>query len=159
MQTEAWRAEVEILQQVLVGREGVLFLEFNIPRMGKRVDAVLILAQVIFVVEFKVGEIAFERSATEQVWDYALDLANFHEGSHGVPIVPMLVATGARAKPLRCIEGSNRVYDPMHVTADQFRAAIDFAKNTKKTSGFTRVTPLKYRVGDASLLVTLELVA
>jgi large subunit ribosomal protein L17 len=39
------------------------------------------------------------------------------------------------------------------------RAAMDFAKNTKKTSGFTRVTPLKYRVGDASLLVTLELIA
>ena len=39
------------------------------------------------------------------------------------------------------------------------RAAMDVAKNTKKTSGFTRVTPLKYRAGDASLLVTLELVA
>lgn len=38
------------------------------------------------------------------------------------------------------------------------RAAIEYAKKTKKTSGFTRVTPLKYRVGDASLLVTLELI-
>lgn len=38
------------------------------------------------------------------------------------------------------------------------RAAMDFAKATTRTSGFTRVTPLKYRVGDASLLVTLELV-
>lgn len=126
-QTDAWLAEVEILQRVLVDREGALFLEFNIPRMGKRVDAVLVIAHVIFVVEFKVGENAFERSATEQAWDYALDLANFHEGSHGVPIVPMLVATGARAKPLRCIEGPNRVYDPMHVAAAQFRAAIELA--------------------------------
>lgn len=44
-------------------------------------------------------------------------------------------------------------------TESASRAAIDYAKNTKKTSGFTRVTPLKYRAGDASLLVTLELVA
>jgi large subunit ribosomal protein L17 len=39
------------------------------------------------------------------------------------------------------------------------KAAIDLAQSTQKTSGFTRVTPLKYRDGDASMLVTLEFVA
>lgn len=43
-------------------------------------------------------------------------------------------------------------------TEQASRAAIAYAKSTEKTSGFTRLTPLKYRVGDASLLVTLELV-
>lgn len=126
-QTDAWHTEVEILKHALTNRRGELFLEFNIPRMGKRVDAVLIIAHVLFVIEFKVGESAFERSATEQAWDYALDLANFHEGSHGLPIVPMLVATGARAKPLSCNEGPHRVYEPMHVTVGQLAAAVDFA--------------------------------
>jgi large subunit ribosomal protein L17 len=38
------------------------------------------------------------------------------------------------------------------------KAAIEMAKTTQRTSGFTRCTPLKYRAGDASMLVTLELV-
>ena len=61
--------------------------------MGRRVDAVLITGSVVFVIEFKVGAAEFEPSAIEQVWDYALDLKNFHAASHGVPIAPILVAT------------------------------------------------------------------
>jgi hypothetical protein len=59
--------------------------------MGQRIDAVVLSGPVVFVVEFKVSE--FERAALDQVWDYALDLKNFHEASHAVAIVPILVAT------------------------------------------------------------------
>jgi hypothetical protein len=48
---------------------------------------------VIVAMEFKVGEREFARHALNQAWDYALDLKNFHLGSHHAPIVPMLVAT------------------------------------------------------------------
>ena len=51
----------------------------------------------MFVVEFKVGESTFDRAAVDQVWDYALDLKNFHEASHTVSIVPILIATETKA--------------------------------------------------------------
>src|SRR5687768_7053702 len=81
-QKAAWLAQIEFLRSQLVGLGGSVFLEFNIPRMGRRIDAVLVIGPVIFVVEFKVGESDFDRAAVEQVWDYALDLKNFHEASH-----------------------------------------------------------------------------
>ena len=95
-QRDAWLEQIAFLQDRLVGLTGALFLEFNIPRMGRRVDAALLLGPVVFVIEFKVGESAFERAAVDQVWDYALDLKNFHEASHSVSIIPILIATGAR---------------------------------------------------------------
>jgi hypothetical protein len=45
--------------------------------------------------EFKVGTEQFDNAALDQVVDYALDLKNFHSGSHDRPIVPIVVATGA----------------------------------------------------------------
>ena len=65
--------------------------------MGKRIDVVLIIGSVIFVLEFKVGEKEFPSYAIDQVWDYALDLKNFHETSHDVYIAPVLIATNAKA--------------------------------------------------------------
>jgi hypothetical protein len=52
-------------------------------------------SSVLFVIEFKVGEREFTSAALDQVWDYALDLRNFHETSHAVAIAPILVATQA----------------------------------------------------------------
>jgi Uncharacterized conserved protein (DUF2075) len=66
-------------------------------RMGKRADAVLVIGEFVLVVEFKVGASEHSSSAYDQVVDYALDLKNFHEGSHGVPIVPILVSTNAES--------------------------------------------------------------
>src|ERR1043166_2623980 len=94
-QKNAWVAEIEILKTSLSGLDGRIFLEYSIPRMGRRVDAVLIIANVVFVLEFKVGETAFLPTAIDQVWDYALDLKNFHEKSHTAVIAPILVATEA----------------------------------------------------------------
>lgn len=64
--------------------------------MGKRVDVVAIVKGIVFVIEFKVGEHNYYRSNLEQVWDYALDLKNFHEPSHKALLVPILVATEAK---------------------------------------------------------------
>lgn len=97
LQRDAWLATIRLLKQHLVGREGHLLLEFNIPRMGLRVDAVLLLAGCIVLLEFKVGERVATPAAREQVWEYALDTKNFHEPSHALPIVPVLVPTEYRA--------------------------------------------------------------
>ena len=63
--------------------------------MGKRVDCVLIIENIVFVIEFKVGEIEYLNHNVDQVWDYALDLKNFHKPSHTAVIVPVLIATEA----------------------------------------------------------------
>ncbi len=97
-QRDAWRSQISILQNQLLpfaGR-GSIFFEFIVPRLGKRIDVLALIDHVIFVIEFKVGESLFNRSAVDQVWDYALDLKNFHETSHHCAIAPILVATNAK---------------------------------------------------------------
>ena len=68
-QNKAWKEQIEILKSALVGYNGILFFEFSIPRMGKRVDAIAIINNVVFVIEFKVGETTFHTYQIEQVWD------------------------------------------------------------------------------------------
>jgi hypothetical protein len=92
-QNKAWQSQIVILQEVLKFQKGHIFFEFSIPRMGKRVDCILLLNNVIFVIEFKVGEKEFLSHNIEQVWDYALDLKNFHKPSHNAIIAPILIAT------------------------------------------------------------------
>lgn len=125
-QKEAWLEQIAFLQKNLQGLTGTLFLEFNIPRMGSRVDAVLLIGPVVFVVEFKVGEAAFNRADAEQVWDYALDLKNFHEASHQVSLVPILIATEARESvAAKLTKDADGVYHPILVHAGAFRATIE----------------------------------
>jgi hypothetical protein len=97
-QRDAWLEEIRILKTVLHPYNGSVYFEYSIPRMGKRIDVILVIGSVIFVLEFKVGEKEFASYATDQVWDYALDLKNFHETSHEVYIAPVLIATRAKAK-------------------------------------------------------------
>lgn len=98
-QVDAWLGSIDVLRAALTpfGGRGHLFLEFDIPRMGRRVDALLVLDHVVFVIEFKVGAKVFSGADLDQVMDYALDLKNFHEPSHLIPLVPVLVSTHAPA--------------------------------------------------------------
>ena len=91
-QRDAWIEQTKILKRALAGHSGQIYLEFSIPRMGKRIDALVIIGPVIFVIEFKIGESKFLQADIDQVTDYALDLHNFHEGSHTAIIAPILVA-------------------------------------------------------------------
>ena len=127
-QRDAWLYQIALLQTVLSGLNGSLSLEFSIPRMGRRIDAVVIAGPAVFVIEFKVGQQVPERAAFEQVWDYALDLKNFHEASHAVPIVPILIPTeaGVSSEPM-LKAGPDRVYQPISVGSEGLRAAIDIA--------------------------------
>lgn len=92
----AWTNEIKTLKEVLKNYQGKIFFEYSIPRMGKRIDVLIIIRNVIFVLEFKVGEKDFVQNAIDQVWDYALDLKNFHETSHIHLIAPILVATDSK---------------------------------------------------------------
>src|SRR4030067_2834440 len=81
-QRGAWVTEIEIRHEILKPYEGSIYFEYSIPRMGRRIDVVLLIGPVIFVLEFKVGESEFGLQAIDQVYDYALDLKNFHDSSH-----------------------------------------------------------------------------
>ena len=96
-QRDAWRKEISILKDVLVKFDGSISFEYSIPRMGKRIDVILLIGPIIFILEFKIGEDHFSTYAIDQVWDYALDLKNFHESSHTHLIVPILIATESNA--------------------------------------------------------------
>lgn len=95
-QKDAWVEEIRILKSVLLEFAGSIYFEYSIPRMGQRIDVLLIIDQIIFILEFKVGEKDYPGYAIDQVWDYALDLKNFHETSHDKYIVPILIATNAK---------------------------------------------------------------
>lgn len=127
-QTNAWLAQIALLQEALkvFDHKGRIYFEYVIPRLGKRIDCILLLEHALFVLEFKAGEGEFNNSALDQVWDYALDLRNFHETSHDVPIAPLLIATEAASVPL-ALTGTihdDRMLRPIRVGKGQTVAAI-----------------------------------
>ncbi len=99
-QRDAWQLQIDVLKRLLLGHGGTIYLEYSIPRMGKRVDVLLLIGNAIFVVEFKVGDRRYWSGAMNQVTDYALDLKNFHDTSHDRYIVPILIATEAPVMPI-----------------------------------------------------------
>lgn len=94
-QKNSWITQIIFLKTWLKQIDGALIFEYSIPRMGRRIDCVIISAGVVFAIEFKVGSSTFDRYAIDQVTDYALDLKNFHEQSHHKKIVPILICTEA----------------------------------------------------------------
>lgn len=107
-QKNAWIEEISIMKTVLASlmeeisqdstkADGQIIFEYDIPRLGKRVDVVLLYRGIIFCIEFKVGESRILEADVDQVLDYALDLNNFHKFSQERVIVPILVATNYKA--------------------------------------------------------------
>lgn len=93
---EAWKSEIEVVKGVLSAlpdKTGQIIFEYDIPRLGKRIDVVLLYRGIVFCLEFKVGESKILEADVDQVLDYALDLKNFHKFSYEKVIVPILVAT------------------------------------------------------------------
>lgn len=95
-QSNAWKRQIEILKQTILNFQGRVYFEFTIPRMGKRVDNILIIDNCIFILEFKIGSNKYDKYAKDQAFDYGLDLNNFHEGSHVKIIIPILIADKAK---------------------------------------------------------------
>lgn len=127
-QSRAWETQIDILKETLVGFKGQLFFEFSIPRMGKRVDVLLIIQDVIFVVEFKVGERKYLNYDIDQVWDYALDLKNFHKPSHKAFMVPILVSTEAKKSFLEISTTSHddNLINPILTNEIDLKKALQF---------------------------------
>lgn len=102
-QRDAWLYELPLLRNALVGHEGRIYLEFTIPRMGHRVDTIILINGILIVVEFKVGATQFHLGDIDQVYDYVLDLKYFHEGSHDLTVIPLVVATHSTITPVNLV--------------------------------------------------------
>ena len=129
MQMGAWQREIEALKECLPPFAGghILF-ELQIPRMGRRADAVLIHQNIIYVMEFKVGAKAYHPHDLRQTHGYAIDLHHFHEGSHNKTIVPILVATETPTNRLTLSPPVDHVYPPICVCANDLRQALEHCK-------------------------------
>ncbi|MBE9488371.1 MAG: DUF2075 domain-containing protein [Bacteroidetes bacterium] len=97
MQIDAWEKEIEVLKNILLifKDKGSIYFEYTIPRIGRRIDVVLLINGIIIILEFKAFNKEYLKVDIDQVWDYALDLKNFHEESHDRYIIPILVSTSA----------------------------------------------------------------
>lgn len=98
--SNSWQQEVEVLKNVLspYALKGSVYFEYNIPRMGRRADVIVLIDGIVFVLEFKTSEQKFTREALIQVWDYAIDLKNFQEGSRDRILIPIVVAPKEKNK-------------------------------------------------------------
>lgn len=129
-QKYAWSEEIRILQQVLQPwkeENAEIIFEYSIPRLGKRIDVVLLLRGIVYTIEFKAGQSAYLQSDMEQVLDYALDLKNFHLDSHHRIIVPILVATNATdiSHHLKFSIYDDHIYNPLMSNIDSLQKIIN----------------------------------
>lgn len=148
-QIAAWRHQAEILKVTLSRivrfnpevSAGTILFEYPVPRMGGRIDTVLLMPETVIVLEFKVGERLFTRHARDQVYDYALDLKNFHEPSHTVPVVPILVATEASEREHKSVTPQESGHnDGLFVPLESSAASLDIVLETVFTAIRDRAT-------------------
>ena len=133
-QKYAWSEEIEIMQKVLLpwqGENGDIIFEYSIPRLGKRIDVVVLLRGIVFVIEFKAGKQEYLQNDMEQVMDYALDLKNFHLDSHHRTIVPILVATEAKTYTQKLFFSvyDDKIYNPLLANAENLGELMEAVLN------------------------------
>ncbi len=124
-QRDAWIESVGVLKSALPGISGTVLLEFAVPRVGSRIDAVVLAGAALLPIEFKCGEQSFATSAYSQAWDYGLDLKNFHEASHDACILPLLIATAASTTDSAWGQrADDNVWAPRRATPGSLRQAL-----------------------------------
>ncbi len=135
-QSNTWEAEVEILKDQLRNfADGRIIFEYTIPRMGKRVDAVVLYNNIVFLLEFKCGDSEYRQSTYDQVYDYALDLRNFQKESHDKLLVPMMISTRAPHYQNRVIN-RDRIIEPIRCNAENIGAAIEYFASRYQEKAF-----------------------
>ena len=125
-QKNAWIRQIDILKEQLKElNSGHIIFEYSIPRMGRRVDVILIYSGIVFVLEFKVGGDEYPKYAIDQVLDYAIDLKNFQEGSHTIQLVPLLVVTKAPEKNNVYEKYQDEIFQPLLCNANNINNVIN----------------------------------
>lgn len=123
-QSNTWGQEISILKEQLAKfNEGQVIFEYTIPRMGKRVGVVCLYKNIVFLLEFKCGDREYHSTAYDQVYDYALDLRNFHKESHHKLLVPIIVSTLAPAVENNILD-KERIVFPLRCNAHNLAETI-----------------------------------
>ena len=126
----AWEEEISSLREVLSKYKntdwGSIYLEYNIPRMGHRADAIILIDGIVFILKYKTGGQTFNQSARNQVWDYALDLKNFHADSKDRILVPIVVVPDAPDNhcSIELRSSTDKVYEPLFTNTRQLGVVI-----------------------------------
>ena len=126
---QSWTEEILTLRNTLLpySGNGSVYFEYNIPRMGRRADVIVVINGIVFFLEYKTSEQKFQRDAILQVWDYALDLKNFQEGSLNRILIPILVAP--KEKDSHCKldlkHFEDNVYEPLMVNSNNLGKAFE----------------------------------
>ena len=115
--------------------EGRIIFEYTIPRMGKRVDVVVLHRNIVFLLEFKCGDQEYRQSTYDQVYDYALDLRNFQKESHDKLLVPMMISTRAPRYQNTLIE-RDRIIEPIRCNGQNLGVAIEHIANQYNEPSF-----------------------
>jgi hypothetical protein len=155
-QLSAWRLQLPVLRTALADLPARavtnptpwIHLEFDIPRLGRRVDAVLVTDTAVVPIEFKVGAKKFQQIDYEQAWDYGLDLKNFHAPSHAAPIFPILCATEAPKSDRRWRPPhADGVRPPFRTNADSLGKAIALALAEAAGEAANAIDPAAWGTG------------
>lgn len=124
LQSNAWEEQIQVLKSALLGLKGHIHFEYCIPRIGRRLDNVLIIKDVIFVLEFKTGSSNKSSSSLQQAWDYALDLKYFHEETHDKAIIPIAVTESPITSKLKLTFHQDGTASPINITYQNLGAEI-----------------------------------
>lgn len=123
-QIDAWTEQIKILKEKLKGLEGHIHFEYSIPRINRRLDNILIIKNIIFVLEFKTGRSEKNSSCLNQAWDYALDLKYFHSETHDKKIVPIAVTEKKINKKTNLKFHNDLTSSPINVTYESLGLKI-----------------------------------
>lgn len=135
-QSNTWETEVTILKDQLRNLpDGRIIFEYTIPRMGKRVDVVVLTHNIVFLLEFKCGDTEYRQSTYDQVYDYALDLRNFQKESHDKLLVPMMISTRA-PRYQNILTERDRIIEPIRCNAQNLGIAIEHIANQYEEPSF-----------------------
>ena len=100
-QNDSWRLQIDLFKENFKKieniKENYILIEYPLLRLSKRLDTIIIIKNLIFLIEFKKSK-EFSSTDKKQVEDYATNLKYFHKDSDGRLIIPILFASDAEKK-------------------------------------------------------------
>ena len=132
-QKGAWANQIKILKKYLKDKSGYIIFEYVLSRVNMRIDVVLLMDDIVYSLEFKNNEIAFNENDIDQASGYGYALKNFYEANRDKYVVPILIAT--KAPDSECSNGADLGIDKLFSL---------FKANTKKMEEYIDLIREKY---------------
>ncbi len=162
--TTAWDSSIQLLKKSfleLIEKDNnvsnwYLLLEYEIPRLQSRIDAVIVAEDLILVIEFKHDRKKYELADIRQVEDYAFDLHDFHKESRGKTIIPILFAPLAKTLALDLKKEVNQlVKSCLFANSSNLAEVLNTAYTIFHSKSNLVINPKKWEVGSYSPTPTI----